>query len=201
MVAAERVDGAGARELVRQVGRGDQQALAALYDRSADRLYSLACRILGEGPEAEEAVSDAFVQVWESAGSFDPERGSVDAWLTMILRSRALDRLRARKRRHAAHERAERNSLPGNAPAAPSRPVAPDVDAEHRERARRVEEALTRLPESNRSAIRLAFFEGLSHREVATRLDEPLGTVKSRIRLGLMKLRDELASLQEGGVR
>ncbi|HXE56602.1 MAG TPA: sigma-70 family RNA polymerase sigma factor [Gemmatimonadales bacterium] len=176
------------RELVRRMSQGDEAAVGLLYDRHGAVLYQLAHRIVGQRADAEEVVMDTFAQAWRDAPRFEPERGSVGAWLTMIARSRALDLVRARDRREraAASAAQETASLPERPPADPAGAV------ELAERRRRVELALGELSLAQRTAIELAFYEGLSQSEIADRLDEPLGTIKTRIRLGMQKLREAL---------
>lgn len=179
------------RELVVQIASGEQDALQTLYDRFAVTLYAVAYRILGEGADADEVVLDVFTQVWQQASQFDPERGSVAAWLTMIARSRAIDLVRAKRRRDRVKEAAALEN-PGASPAMGTVRGEPDVGAEQSERRRYVKKALEDLPAEQRVAIELAYFEGLSQSEIAARLGEPLGTVKTRIRAAMQKLRDTL---------
>jgi RNA polymerase sigma-70 factor (ECF subfamily) len=180
------------RALVTRMAAGDEAALARLYDRFGTLAYSLALRVLGEAADAEEAVSDAFVQAWNSASSFDAARGSVSAWIAMIARTRALDRLRARSRRGAATEKAATLDEAGLAAAVSEPGPAPDAAAETADTRARINAALAELPEPQRRALMLAYFDGLSHSEIAQALDQPLGTVKTRIRAGLDKLRTAL---------
>jgi RNA polymerase sigma-70 factor (ECF subfamily) len=170
---------------------GDDRALAELYDRHGRLAYSLAFSILGDGAEAEEAVADAFLQVWNSAATFDPQRSSAAGWLTMIVRTRALDRLRSRRRRGALVERVA--LLEGVDVARPASSEDPALSAEQRDVREKVAAALAILPPPQRKVIELAFFGGLSHSEIAQELGEPLGTVKTRIRSGMEKLRAALA--------
>lgn len=179
------------RALLDRVGRGEESALASLYDRYSAVLYAVAFRIAGERPDAEEIVLDSFSQAWREAGRFQAERGSVIAWLTMICRSRALDLVRARGRRSRLGAKAavaEPDSMPAMGAMDPG--AAPDVIGVERRQV--VASALGALSPPQRVAIELAFYEGLSHSEIADRLGEPLGTVKTRIRLGMQKLRDSL---------
>jgi len=168
--------------LVERVAQGDGVALRALYDRCAARAMAVARRILGDPQEAEEVVQETFVQVWRQADRFDAQRGSPAAWVSTIARSRAIDRLRSREagERVQVAVRAE-DGDPRSAPA------AGDV-AESRELRQRVGAALHSLPAEQRRTLELAYFEGLSQSQIAARLGDPLGTVKTRVRLGLSRL-------------
>lgn len=178
--------------LVRQMAAGDERALGELYDRHGPAAYALARAIVGERADADEVVVDVFQQAWRSAAQFEPARGSVGSWLITIARTRALDLVRARGRRSWALTKAALLSEAGVAS-----PVgaadAPDRSAERAEARRRVTNALTDLPLPQRRAIELAYFGGLSQSEIAAELGEPLGTVKTRIRDGMAKLRSLLA--------
>ena len=180
--------------LVARMATGDDRALADLYDRHGALVYSVAMSILGDANDAEEAVSDAFIQVWNSAGTFDPARSSVAAWVTMIARTRALDRLRARRRRAATAERSAASDTAGFALPVSDAAPPPDRGAELDELRRTVGAAIADLPQAQRRALELAYFGGLSHSEIAHELDEPLGTVKTRIRAGMEKLRVTLSA-------
>ncbi|MBA2458698.1 MAG: sigma-70 family RNA polymerase sigma factor [Gemmatimonadales bacterium] len=178
-------------ELIGGAAAGDERAIAALYDRYGGVVYAVAFRIVGQRADAEEIVVEAFAQAWRDASRFEARRGSVAGWLTMIARSRALDLVRARVRREritatAAADRPEKSPAMGDFHGDPSRSV------DHTERRVRVREALDTLSPPQRQAIELAFFEGLSQSEIAERLQEPLGTVKTRVRLGMQKLRELL---------
>lgn len=180
------------RELVTAMVGGDERALAELYDRYGGAAYALAHAVLGDAADAEETVSDAFVQAWAQASSFDPGRAGVAGWLLMIVRSRALDRLRARRRRTRTLELAASEHEEGIAiPLAAAEP-APDRGAELRELRTVVADALATLPESQRRVVELAYFGGLTQSEIADALDEPLGTVKTRTRAAMEKLRGAL---------
>jgi len=179
------------RDLVAGAAGGDERAMAGLYDRYGQVLYAVAYRIVGERADAEEVVLEAFAQAWRDAPRFDAARGSVAGWLTMIARSRALDLVRARSRRDRITAAAA--SARPDAPLAMGE-VRPDPSAgmDHSERRREVRQALEALSAPQRQAIELAYYEGLSQSEIAERLQEPLGTIKTRIRLGMQKLRDAL---------
>ena len=179
------------RALLERIVAGDEQALEHLYDRYAAVLYGTAYRIAGERSDAEEIVLDAMSQAWRAAPRFQSERGSVIAWLTMICRSRALDLVRARGRRGRLASAAG-IAEPDAAPAMGSGPPGPAGRVEQLERRSAVARALQGLSDPQRQAIELAYYEGLSHAEIAERLGEPLGTVKTRVRLAMQKLREML---------
>ncbi len=183
--------------LVLSMTSGDASAMSTLYDRYAPGLFGLALRITREHADAEEVVVDTFAQAWREAARFEGGRGSVAAWLVTIARSRALDLLRARSRRGKLVDAAEADTtVPAAMGSGFASPVA-GVLAD--ERARKIQDALLVLPDAQRTAIELAYFEGLSQSEIAERLNEPLGTVKTRLRLGLRKMRDLVAALGPGG--
>lgn len=173
--------------LVAAMARGDKAALARLYDELARPLYSLAFRVLNDATEAQDVIQDTFLQLWHKAATYDTTRGSVFAWAATLTRNRAIDRIRMRQRR--AELLAE--SAPDLQPAAGG---DPDSAAALwlREQAGAVRSALTTLAPEQKQAIELAFFSGLTQQEIAAKLNEPLGTVKARIRRGLLKLRETL---------
>ncbi|GBD10187.1 ECF RNA polymerase sigma factor SigK [Candidatus Thermoflexus japonica] len=174
--------------LLARIAGGDEQALAALYDRHGARAFSLALRILGDPETAEEVVLDVFWSVWQHAGTFMPERGRFTTWLYAMVRHRAIDQLRRRRARPSQAHEIEPESMEAAA-------ADPTVEAlaEAEELARAVREAMAALPEAQRQVLELAYFRGWSHREIAEYLGEPLGTVKSRLHLALRKLHDWLA--------
>lgn len=169
------------------MAQGEGDAVAELYDRHARPVYSLALRILGDVPEAEDVVQEVFSQAWRQASRYNTSRGAVAAWLLMLARSRAIDRLRARRARPKGDfdERVADNLVDTGLPV--------DSQVISGEQIARVRAALDELPMLQKLAIELAYFEGLTHAEIAARLEQPLGTVKTRIRLALMKLREVLA--------
>lgn len=178
-------DAAADHDAIRRVARGEGDALAALYDRHSRAVYSLALRVLGDTREAEEVVQDVFAQAWRQAARYDTSRGAVVAWLLVMTRSRAIDRLRSRRGlQPLAGDGEQALGVLSDPGAGPERAA---LSAEQRSRVRG---ALEQLPLVQRLAIELAFFEGLTHVEIAERLELPLGTIKTRIRLGLMKLKD-----------
>jgi RNA polymerase sigma-70 factor, ECF subfamily len=172
---------------LRRVASGDQGGAAALYDRHARPLYSLILRIIGDETEAEDVLQDVFAQAFRQATRYDASRGAVAAWLLTMARSRAIDRVRARRTRLDMRTREAQtlDDMPDARPDAASAML-------DEEQSRLVRQALGDLPLLQRIAIELAYYEGLSHTEIAERLEQPLGTVKTRIRLGLLKLRDVL---------
>jgi RNA polymerase sigma-70 factor (ECF subfamily) len=171
--------------LVRRMAAGEADALAELYDRYAPVLLAVGRRILGEAGEADEILQEAFLQAWKQAERYDSGRSSVSTWLVLLARSRALDRFRSRDARDRARIAAEREPQPNTSSGA-------DDNVLHAERRRRVRDALAELPEEQRQVVELAFYEGLSQTEIATRTGAPLGTVKTRALLGMKKLRHAL---------
>jgi len=186
MLEREQADEAQA-QLLRRVAARDAQAMAAFYDQTAAPLYSVAVRILGDGSEAEEVIQDAFVQIWEKAATFDPMLGSAFHWALSIARHRSIDRLRARQRRSRLLDQYREVAA-----ADPPPNSGPEQSAGNAEEFAAVRAALTGLPNEQRQAIELAFFGGKTHGEIAEALQEPLGTIKARIRRGMLKLRDSL---------
>jgi RNA polymerase sigma-70 factor, ECF subfamily len=175
---------------------GDGGALAALYDRHARAVYSIALRIVGDERDAEDVVQDVFTQVWRQANRYDRTRGTVVGWLLTIARTRALDRLRAQLARPDTAA-----VSPEDTGSEPATPVLDPVEAiTAASDAKRVKQALGELPLLQRLAIELAYFEGLTQSQIADRLEEPLGTVKTRIRQGLLKLRDLLSQTAGGAL-
>ncbi|WP_164976118.1 sigma-70 family RNA polymerase sigma factor [Oleiharenicola lentus] len=173
--------------LVAAMAKGDKQAMAALYDQLSGPLYSLAIRMLGDATEAQDLTQDIFIQLWRTAASYDAGRGSVFSWAVTLTRNRAIDRIRMRQRRSEILSTA-----------APDLQPAPAGEADSagslwlREKSAAVRAALAELAPDQQEAIELAFFGGLTQQEIAQRLKEPLGTIKARIRRGLLKLKDRL---------
>jgi len=181
------------RALIARVEARDAEALAALYDRYAARLMGLAQRILGDTGEAEEVLQEVFLFVWRAAATFDAARGSVLAWLLVATRSRSIDRIRTR--RPAA--RAGLTQMDR----IPDKPDPRDLEADSatREWETLCRAAIAELPPEQRLALELAYFEGLTHQEISRKTSTPLGTVKTRVRLGLMKLKDRIRPYLQGG--
>lgn len=180
-------DGWGA--LIERTARGDASALAALYDGTAPLVMGLALRILGDHATAEEVVGDVYLQVWHQAARWDAERGAPITWLLTLARSRAIDRLRV-----GAAQRAQRVPL-AEALDVPAAGPGPDAAAAAAKQRAVVQDALAGLGTEQREVIELAYFGGLSHGEIAVRTGIPLGTVKTRIRLGMANLRQTLTAL------
>jgi RNA polymerase sigma-70 factor (ECF subfamily) len=172
-------------ELLKRSGRGDEAAFAALYDATSSRVFGLALRVVRDPAQAEEVAQEAFLEIWRSAGRFDPARGSAVSWMLTIVHRKAVDRVRsaeASTRREATYHQQ-------------NQPVAHDATAEAAQaslEAHRVRGALGSLTEVQRQALELAYFGGYTHTEVATMLDLPVGTAKTRIRDGLIRLRDAM---------
>jgi RNA polymerase sigma-70 factor (ECF subfamily) len=172
--------------LISKVARRDKNAFGVLYDRYSQLALSLAWRILNEREEAEDAVQEAFLQVWREAGSYDPKRGNVSTWLTTIARSRAIDKLRSRKARKVYDPVSE--DFQEVAERLPDKGILRD-GLDNRLLMRKV---FGSLSVEQRVAIEMAYYEGMSQTEIAEALREPLGTIKTRIRGGLLRLRELL---------
>jgi RNA polymerase sigma-70 factor (ECF subfamily) len=172
-------------DLLSRSARGDQEAFAALYDATAPRVYGLVLRVVRDPAQAEEVTQECFLDFWRTASRFDPARGSAISWLLTIAHRKGVDRVRsaeAANRRDTTYHRATAD-------------VPHDQTAEaatHALEARRVRTAISTLTDVQREAIELAYFGGYTHTEVATMLDLPVGTAKTRIRDGLIRLRDAM---------
>ncbi len=174
--------------LITLVARREEAALAALYDRYSRLVYSVALRVVGQRQLAEEITLDAFQNIWQAAASFRPERGRFVTWLMSVTRHRAIDELRRLVVRPEGSA-VEFDQELGNSPA-PIESVEERVSLEQRRAA--VRRALSELPEAQRRALELAYFGGLTQQEIAERLATPLGTIKTRMRTGMQKLRRAL---------
>ena len=178
------------QEMIAQIGRRDQGAFGALYDRLSGPLYSLAFKMLGDASDAQDALQEVFVQIWSRASTYDPEKSSVFSWAVLLTRSRAIDRLRARDRRLRVVVESTAENKVAEATDASTVESAADT-ANKKDEAAHVRSLLNNLPEDQRQAIELAFFGHRTHHEIAAQLGQPLGTVKARIRRGLLKLREQ----------
>jgi len=173
-------------ELMRRLSSGDAAALAALYDRYGDLVYSTARRILTDAHLAEDVSQEVFLRLWRQPEKYAAEKGRFVTWLLSVTRNRAVDELRKRRRRFR-HETASPDERRLEVPSSDGHDVALSVELADQRRA--VRAAMTALSPQQRQVIKLAYFGGLTQREVAHRLGQPLGTVKTRIRLGMLKLR------------
>jgi RNA polymerase sigma-70 factor (ECF subfamily) len=181
------------RDTLARVASGDQTAFATLYDRLSGPLYSLAVRMLGDAAEAQDVLQDVFLQIWRRAANYDATQSSVFSWAILMTRGRVIDRLRARGRRLRVVVASidDGDYLPATADASVA-PSGPDT-VEGNEETERVRSIVNKLPAEQRQAIELAFFTDLTHQEIAAQLNQPLGTIKARIRRGLLKLRERIA--------
>jgi len=173
--------------VVQRLAAGDRDAVAELYDRHAARIMGLAIRIVRNSSDAEDVVQELFSQAWRIAPNYQPARGSVAGWLLMMARSRAIDRLRSRQPRRDVDDRPDLDGLPADVA-----PVSEQLIAS--QQVAHVREAMTALPVEQRTALELAYFEGLTQSEIAERTQTPLGTVKTRIRTALTSLRRSVRS-------
>ncbi|HYV05599.1 MAG TPA: sigma-70 family RNA polymerase sigma factor [Blastocatellia bacterium] len=179
--------------LIRNSARGDQSALGELYDATSRLVFGLVLRIVGDRASAEEVLLDVYTQAWRQAANYDEARGAPLAWLMTIARSRAIDRIRSSK-----HDQ-QKDPLDAVAEISDREP-SPEQATVDSERRQLVRAALETLPAEQREVLELAYYSGLSHSEIASRLGQPLGTVKTRTRLAMIKLRDMLRPVLEGEV-
>lgn len=181
-------------ELLRRMAAGDESALGELYDRWSPLVHSVVIRVVGDPDDAEELVEETFWQAWRQAGRYDASRGGISGWLVVIARSRALDRVRLRGWQRAGAA----TSMDGTNAPEPVIDVAGPLDAAELDETRRlVRAALERLPAEQRETVEMAYFRGMSQSEIAAATGQPLGTVKTRARLALQKLREALSVLRE----
>jgi RNA polymerase sigma-70 factor, ECF subfamily len=171
--------------LIDSIAAGDQSALTTLYDSTSRLVFGLILRVVGDRSTAEEVVLDVYTQIWRQAATYDRKRGAPLAWMTTIARTRGIDRLRSSK------NDLTKEPLDTTAEVTATTP-SPEEASVMSERRRLVRSALDMLSAEQREVIELAYYSGLSHSEIAMRLNQPLGTVKTRTRLGMMKLRDTL---------
>ncbi len=178
-------------DLIDQASRGDARALEVLYDRYSRVVFSFALRIVNDSLIAEELLQEVFFRAWQQGGSFRASKGTFLTWLLSITHNMAIDEVRKRKRRPQRSDSDDPDLVLAAVPDA-----GPSVEDEVwlRVLRERIGRALDTLPVAQREAIELAYFKGMTHREIADTLDEPLGTIKTRMRLGMQKLRDQLDS-------
>lgn len=185
-------------ELMAAIAAGDVRSFEQLYERHAGAVLATCIRILRDRPEAEDVLEEIFWELWKRRDRYDASRAEPFSYLLTLSRSRALDRLRFRRRREGVWLTLHEVGPLGDVPSAAGPGTDPYSDAVAVQRRAAIDRALGELPESHRRVVELNFFEGLSHREIAERLGDPLGTVKTRIRQGLLGLRKALRALREG---
>jgi RNA polymerase sigma-70 factor, ECF subfamily len=175
---------------MRKVAQGDRTAFSQLFDRYHQLAMNLAWRVLNERQEAEDVVQEVFLQLWQDAKTYDRERGNVSTWIVTIARSRAIDKVRSRKVRHIVDSGVENEDTE----AFTERPPDPGASQANLDNRLLVRQAFGSLAVEQRVVIEMAYYEGMSQSEIAEALREPLGTIKTRIRSGLIKLKQALAS-------
>lgn len=171
-------------ELLREIGAGNREAFARFYDQYARLLFSIAFKILNDSKEAEDVLQEVFLQIWDKSGQYDSHLGKPVSWAVTLTRNKAIDHIRSSQRRTKLMSAATELSTPPDETANDS--------VRGRESAALISTALAELPAEQRQAIELAFFRGLTQYEISETLKEPLGTIKARIRRGMLKLRDRL---------
>ena len=187
MTSAKEADRQIDADLLARIATGDQEAFGKLYDRFSPGLFSFVLRMMHDEKETEDVLQEGFAHIWRRASTYDSARSSPFTWAVMIFRNKAIDRLRVRHRLERTMEKAtlEFSHFPEADEAAAG-------EAERREEGTQIRSALTLIPAEQRQAVELAFFSGLTHEQIAEKLSTPLGTIKARIRRGLLKLRDFL---------
>jgi RNA polymerase sigma-70 factor (ECF subfamily) len=183
----EQTDNDYLAELIRRVAGGEEAAFGVLYDRLAPALYGMAFRMMNDAKEAEDVLQEGFSYIWRKASNYDPARSSVFAWTVLVVRNKAIDRLRVRQRGDRLREKVSsaKESFAEKDESSALQPM-------FRERNALVRAALDQIAPEQKAAVELAFFNGLTHEQIAERMGAPLGTVKARIRRGLLRLRELL---------
>jgi RNA polymerase sigma-70 factor (ECF subfamily) len=177
-------------ELLREIAAGNRTAFAEFYDRHSTLMFSIASRILNDPGEAEDVLQVVFLQIWETSGKFDPAVGKASSWAATLVRNKAIDRVRASQRRlRLAEESGQEQAIAAEASDSANENIY------GRDKAQVIHSVIDGLPADQRRAIELAYFSGLTQDEISKKLNEPLGTIKARIRRGLLKLRDQLEGL------
>ena len=175
-------------DLIRSIVEGKSTALGELYDRYGRLVYSLVFQVVGDSGTAEEVSQEVFLQIWNKAGTYHAEQGKVATWLTSVARHKAIDSLRRKGARPEGHQ----VEFEGDDESDLVDPVGVEEQVELSQRSLAVRQAISHLPPDQKKALAMAYFKGMTHQEVADAIGEPLGTIKTRIRLGMLKLRQLL---------
>jgi RNA polymerase sigma-70 factor, ECF subfamily len=190
MASESSIDQESEIELLRRVGQGDRKSFEDLYDRFSGVLFSTALQILNDHREAEDVVQEVFVQIWDKAKLYDAARGKPLTWAMTLTRNKAIDRLRSAQRRYRLQDQVEKETKVANQVGL----KASSEEVEILEKSRLIRAAVMELSKEQREAIELAFFSGLTQNEIAQELNQPLGTVKARIRRGMLRLKEMIAA-------
>jgi RNA polymerase sigma-70 factor, ECF subfamily len=190
MASESSIDQESEIELLRRVGQGDRRSFEDLYDRFSGVLFSTALQILNDHREAEDVVQEVFVQIWDKAKLYDAARGKPLTWAMTLTRNKAIDRLRSAQRRYRLQDQVEKETKVTNQIALKDS----SEEVEILEKSRLIRAAVLELSKEQREAIELAFFSGLTQNEIAQELNQPLGTVKARIRRGMLRLKEMIAA-------
>jgi RNA polymerase sigma-70 factor (ECF subfamily) len=190
MAGESSIDQESEIELLRRVGQGDRKSFEDLYDRFCGVLFSTALQILNDHREAEDVVQEVFVQIWDKAKLYDAARGKPLTWAMTLTRNKAIDRLRSAQRRYRLQDQVEKETKVTNQVALKDS----SEEVEILEKSRMIRAAVMELSKEQREAIELAFFSGLTQNEIAQELNQPLGTVKARIRRGMLRLKEMIAA-------
>jgi RNA polymerase sigma-70 factor (ECF subfamily) len=172
-------------ELIRKIGQGDRASFAEFYEKFGGVIYSTAMRVLNDPRDAEDVAQEVFVMIWEKANMYDPTRGKPLTWAVTMTRNKSIDRLRSLQRRFRLRDELENEAAAADV----TTDRVPLDDVETQERGQILRSAVMKLSKEQREVIEMAYFSGLTQNEIADRLHEPLGTVKARIRRGMIKLR------------
>lgn len=171
-------------QLIVNISRGEEESLEILYDRTSSLVFGLVLKILSNRQEAEEVLADVFLQIWDKAATYDPSRSKPASWILMISRSRSIDKLRSGSKRRSLTEQIDNTT--------PDSKNDPEENSIAYEKRSMIQNAMKELSDNQKEAIELAYYFGMSQSEIAKEMDQPLGTVKSWIRFGMMKLREHL---------
>jgi RNA polymerase sigma-70 factor, ECF subfamily len=190
MASESSIDQESEIELLRRVGQGDRKSFEDLYDRFSGVLFSTALQILNDHREAEDVIQEVFIQIWDKAKLYDAARGKPLTWAMTLTRNKAIDRLRSAQRRYRLQGQVEKETRVTNQVALKDSSEAVEI----LEKSRLIRAAVSELSKEQREAIELAFFSGLTQNEIAQELNQPLGTVKARIRRGMLRLKEMIAA-------